>query len=158
MKITLDNTRALGVGETVLPDDCYRGFGGNSELLLPVTQPEVGKIITEDEQTEYRRLLGSNPHDAIIAELGLETEAGKQAFRVFCEFAQVLDKKQQDYGPGNISAFGEFGVVVRMTDKMERLKRLVSSPLVKNEPIDDTYLDMANYAVIATLIRRKLWK
>jgi hypothetical protein len=31
-------------------------------------------------------------------------------------------------------------------------------PSVKNESIDDTYLDIANYAVIAMLIRRNLWK
>jgi hypothetical protein len=65
--------------------------------------------------------------------------------------------KRQDYGSGNISAFGEFGVIVRLNDKMERLKNLNKMPSVKNESIEDTYQDIANYAVIALLIRRNLW-
>jgi hypothetical protein len=69
-----------------------------------------------------------------------------------------MDTKQQDYGSNNISAFGEFGVLVRLNDKMERLKHLNKMPSVKNESIDDTYLDIANYAVIALMIRRNLWK
>ena len=82
----------------------------------------------------------------------------KEAFRIVCENVRVLDTKQLDYGSNNISAFGEFGVLVRLNDKIERLKNLNKMPSVKNEAIDDTYLDIANYAVIAMLIRRNLWK
>lgn len=153
MKITLENTRALGVGETVLPDDYWADSGG----LWQVTQPEVGKIITEDETTEYRRLIGSNPYTVIETELGLETETGKKALRVAFELVQLLDKKHQDYGPGNIAAFGEFGLMVRMSDKIERLKNLSKMASPKNESLEDTYMDIANYGIISLMVRRNLW-
>ena len=38
--------------------------------------------------------------------------------------ALVFAKKQHDYGPGNISSFGEVGVLVRVSDKIARLKNL----------------------------------
>lgn len=159
MKITLENTRALGVGETVLPDDyAVEADQELGTLIVPVSQPEVGKIISEDETCEYRRLIGSNPYDAIEAELGLETEAGKQALRVALECVKLLDRKHADYGPGNIAAFGEFGLTVRLSDKIERLKNLVRMETPKNESLEDTYMDIANYGIIALMVRRNLWK
>ena len=163
MKISYENTRALGIGEKVLPTDfCYiesEDYDGNkSEAYLAyVDEPEVGHIINGEEFYEYRRSLQGDPYEAIFASLGLQTDVAKEAFRVCCENIQLMDKKQQDYGSGNISAFGEFGVIVRLNDKMERLKNLNKMPSVKNESIEDTYQDIANYAVIALLIRRNLW-
>jgi hypothetical protein len=69
-----------------------------------------------------------------------------------------MDRKQMDYGSGNISAFGEFGVLVRMNDKIERLKHLNKMPNPKNESIEDSYMDLSNYAIIAMMIRRNIWK
>src|SRR5881394_408137 len=56
--------------------------------------------------------------------LGLKTIAGREALRVAIENVQLLDKKQRDYGPNNINAYGLFGCVVRITDKTERFKNL----------------------------------
>jgi len=154
MTIAYDNTRALGIGERVQPGDYLIR---NGEFLL-IGEPEVGKIIMDDDTDEYRRSLTGDPYEAMFAELNLETEAGRTAFRMFCSFCQTLDRKQQDYGSGNINAFGEFGVIVRMNDKMERLKRLTAGLTPKNEAIEDTYLDIANYACIAMMLRRNLWK
>lgn len=73
---------------------------------------------------------------------------------------ELFKRKQASYGPGNIDAFGECGVVVRMYDKIERLKRLVwekrDNPL-EDETITDTYLDIATYALIALLVRQGSW-
>jgi hypothetical protein len=114
--------------------------------------------VNGEEFYEYRRSLQGDPYEAMFAELGLVTDMSKEAFKIICENVRVMDTKQQDYGSNNISAFGEFGVLVRLNDKIERLKNLNKMPSVKNEAIDDTYLDIANYAVIAMLIRRNLWK
>lgn len=84
-----------------------------------------------------------------------------EQFSLFC-------KKQADYGPGNINAFGEFGVLVRLNDKVERLKNLTHKQeildsaippqrLPSNESIDDTWMDIATYALIALLLRRGQW-
>lgn len=77
------------------------------------------------------------------------------------ELGNLLITKQRDYGPGNINnAFGGpmNGLLVRMGDKFERLKNLfmfAQSP--EHEPIEDSFKDMANYAIIALMIQRGKW-
>jgi len=46
-----------------------------------------------------------------------------------------------------------------MNDKMERLKNLTyhSEGDPQNESIDDSLIDIANYAVIAMMVRRGSW-
>lgn len=82
--------------------------------------------------------------------------------KIYSELADVLVSKQLDYGPGNINnAPGSAmnGILVRMNDKMERLKNLVyhSDGEPQNESIDDSLIDIANYAVIAMMVRRGSW-
>lgn len=84
------------------------------------------------------------------------------ANNIYLTLEDILIKKQLDYGPGNINnAPGGAlnGVLVRMNDKMERLKHLVyqldGEP--QNESIDDSFLDIANYAVIAMMVRQGSW-
>jgi hypothetical protein len=81
---------------------------------------------------------------------------------VYEELANILGSKQLDYGPGNINnAPGGAinGILVRMNDKMERLKNLTyySEGEPQNESIDDSLIDIANYAVIAMMVRRGSW-
>jgi hypothetical protein len=91
--------------------------------------------------------------------LGIKTEMGRKAFRAFCEAALLLDSKQRDYGSANISAFGEKGLVVRMNDKVERLKNLVwKDKNPEHEKVEDTWVDIANYGIIGLLCHRKEWK
>ncbi len=91
--------------------------------------------------------------------LGIKTEMGRKAFRAFCQAAVLLDSKQRDYGSANISAFGEKGLVVRMNDKVERLKNLVwKDKNPEHEKVEDTWVDIANYGVIGLLCHRKEWK
>ena len=77
------------------------------------------------------------------------------------EIGNLLITKQADYGPGNINnAFGGpmNGLMVRIGDKFERLKNLLrggSTP--QHESIEDSFKDMANYAVIALMVERGLW-
>jgi len=74
------------------------------------------------------------------------------------ELSDILMCKQRDYGPGNIADFGEFGVLVRVNDKVARLKNLLSQgQRPENESIDDTWKDIANYAVIALMVKRGYW-
>jgi hypothetical protein len=75
------------------------------------------------------------------------------------EMRKTMIDKQRDYGPGNIADFGELGVLIRSNDKIARLKNLLyenpNEPT--NESIDDTWLDIGNYALIAMMLRRNLW-
>ena len=75
------------------------------------------------------------------------------------EMLLLFDKKQHDYGSTNIGQFGTYGIVVRLNDKMERLKNVIAKRRgrVKNETIRDTLIDMANYAIIAMLVEEGGW-
>lgn len=75
------------------------------------------------------------------------------------EMRATMIAKQRDYGPGNIADFGELGVLIRSNDKMARLKNLLyhNPGEAENESLDDTWLDLANYGLIAQMIRRGLW-
>ena len=77
---------------------------------------------------------------------------------VLDDMRAVMIGKQLDYGPGNILDFGDLGVLVRANDKMARLRNLYKSgEAPRHETVDDSWLDLANYAVIAMMVRRGYW-
>lgn len=71
----------------------------------------------------------------------------------------VLLAKQLDYGPTNIinSPGGALnGLVVRLYDKIARANNLVKNNLEPtNEPLYDTFLDIANYGIIGLMVINK---
>jgi hypothetical protein len=70
------------------------------------------------------------------------------------DLINTLIKKQNDYGPTNISKFGITGLAIRMYDKIGRLTNLTASgnkPMVENEPLLDTALDLVGYCSIAIM-------
>ena len=79
-----------------------------------------------------------------------------QAFaQVNDEVLQMFLKKHKDYGKGNILSVKELGIAMRVVEKAERLKHLLmqtEEPV--NESIEETWTDIATYAVIAVLYRR----
>ena len=89
----------------------------------------------------------------------LDTIAGKRALFIAAECVKLLDEKQKDYGPRNISRFGAKGLSVRLYDKVERLANLLldrdESP--KNESLEDTFKDIANYGLIGLMLLRNEW-
>ena len=71
------------------------------------------------------------------------------------QMTKTYEAKNHDYGNAFSKSVDEFGVVaaaVRMNDKMERIKSLVKltpeQMKVKEESLQDTLLDLANYAVM----------
>ena len=77
------------------------------------------------------------------------------------ELNDLLLSKHKDYGPKNISLApgGAInGLLVRMHDKMARLKNLhYNNKSANYESIEDTYKDLSNYAVIALMVLRDKW-
>jgi hypothetical protein len=70
---------------------------------------------------------------------------------------QIYLAKNADYGNSFGESYEEWGIisaVVRMDDKMRRLKQLTKKSAVaqvKEESIKDTLLDLANYAIMAVM-------
>ena len=72
---------------------------------------------------------------------------------------QLFDKKQHDYGPGNIAKFGEFGVIVRTNDKLERLINLNKrNDSHANESIIDKWQDLSGSGAIARVVIQDQWQ
>ena len=79
--------------------------------------------------------------------------------------------KQHDYGPGNISVGTQLqtpeevklsltGLWFRMNDKLQRVKTLLlgdKQSAIKDEPLEDAYLDVSNYGIMATIVSRGKW-
>ena len=74
------------------------------------------------------------------------------------EVRETMIRKQRDYGVGNIAKFGEYGVVVRLSDKIERLINLHNSGNEpSNESLDDTWTDVIGYGIIGKMLRADAW-
>lgn len=75
--------------------------------------------------------------------------------------AELLIKKQKDYGPKNISLApgGPLnGLRVRMFDKLARINNLVDTGATpENESLRDSFMDLANYAIIAMMVLDNKW-
>ena len=79
--------------------------------------------------------------------------------------------KHHDYGPVNISVGTQLitpdevhlsltGLWFRMNDKIQRLKNLLMSGrknAVEGETVEDAYLDVSNYGIMATIVGRDKW-
>jgi hypothetical protein len=97
----------------------------------------------------------SNP--ATARELHLETHLSNTVK----ELSDLLLSKHKDYGPKNISQApgGAInGLRVRMHDKLARINNLIDSGAnPEHESLEDSFKDMANYAIIGLLVLRKQW-
>jgi hypothetical protein len=75
--------------------------------------------------------------------------------------AELLLQKHRDYGPSNIADApgGPInGLRVRMHDKMARINHLVdNNQEAVNEPLRDSFMDLANYAMIGLLVLDGKW-
>jgi hypothetical protein len=80
---------------------------------------------------------------------------------VFDEAEDLLVGRHRDYGPGNIAnGYPDplTALVVRMGDKMERIKNLLSSDSpTYGERLRDSWLDLANYGLIGVMVIDGNW-
>jgi len=90
-----------------------------------------------------------------------ERDFAADVWAIMDDLGNLLISKQEDYGPGNVNnAYGGpiNGLLVRIGDKFERLKHLYGNGIEPNhESIEDSFKDMANYAIIALMVERGLW-
>lgn len=81
--------------------------------------------------------------------------------KITTELGDLLLSKHRDYGPRNISDApgGPInGLRVRMHDKLARINNLFDSGAdPEHESLEDSFKDMANYAIIGLLVLRGKW-
>ena len=125
----------------------------------------MSKVIKDSPRSE------SKDYD-VIEQMEKEwPEMTKEFKKIQREQYELFLHKQHDYGPGNISV-GTFlvtpeeiklsltGLWFRMNDKLQRVKTLLlgdKKSAVQDEPLEDAYLDVSNYGIIATLVGRGKW-
>jgi hypothetical protein len=95
--------------------------------------------------------------DEYLDELKFEADLKTQ----FAQAEAILLKKHADYGPKNISLSpgGPLnGLRVRMWDKLARINNLIDNNATpENESLKDSFLDLANYAIIAMMVLDGQW-
>lgn len=79
---------------------------------------------------------------------------------IYLNLHQTYVAKNTDYGDSFAKTRSEFpeAILIRLSDKFERIKSLYrkSDRQVKDESIEDTLLDLANYAIMEVVERRAL--
>ena len=127
------------------------GYIDNKKEVMSEETVKYGLTATEIVKKEY-------PH----------IHAGYMA--IMEEQLELFSRKHLDYGMHNITAgtslatedereFALTGLWYRISDKINRWKNLIiSSRVPNNETIVDTFQDICNYAIIAQLVERGLWK
>ncbi len=133
---------SLGAGLCITPahikiDNLYKGYEKTHE---EVKLSDGLKEMASNKEKEYSH--GKTK--------GIESDTFES---VLNEMRDLHAKKNKDYGDAFHKSFEEFGVtagVVRLNDKMERVKSLVKNGKaeVKDESLMDTLKDMASYAVM----------
>ena len=91
---------------------------------------------------------------------------------VLKEQYELFAQKMLDYGLGNITLGSNLeedddiqlsltGIWLRCNDKINRLKNMLKRKgrnYVKDEPMIDSFIDIANYGIIAMLVMKGKWK
>jgi len=110
--------------------------------------------------------------ETVVEQMEQEWPAMTKEFKkIQTEQYELFCRKQHDYGPGNISVGTQLqttdevklsltGLWFRMNDKLQRIKTLLLGDrlnAVTDEPLEDAYLDVSNYGIMATLVSRGKW-
>jgi nucleoside 2-deoxyribosyltransferase len=139
-----------------------------------VMTPDWEKSPGATQEYNYAQSLGIPiyvyPNLPEISRTELNSPIQVQAFReIIGKMYRLHIAKNCDYSPANILGTGEIGLATRLWDKMARLLNLVGFNLKvqlgtyeksrnpKNESLDETYFDLAVYAIIGLLLRHDQW-
>ena len=123
-------------------------------------------------EIKERELLANTERLTIIEQMEKDWPKMTQEFKkIQREQYELFLHKQHDYGPGNISVGSQLqtpeevklsltGLWFRMNDKIQRLKTLLmgdKEAAVDDEPMEDAYLDVSNYGIMAVIVSRGKW-
>ena len=123
-------------------------------------------------EIKERELLVNTERLTVIEQMEKDWPNMTQEFKkIQREQYELFLHKQHDYGPGNISVGSQLqteeevklsltGLWFRMNDKIQRLKTLLmgdKEAAVEDEPMEDAYLDVSNYGIMAVIVSRGKW-
>lgn len=140
----------------------YDKMAGGDHNLYPVRISNLFKVCFRKDVSDSDRVEG----------LLHITSIARAAFQLYVQVALSMDeisyeqldtyrKKNADYGNAFEKSMDEDGILVakiRIGDKIRRINSLIKNGgegQVKDENLEDTYLDLANYCVMTVLWIRK---
>ena len=130
------------------------------------------KVIKDSKSKKvYTNHYGNKKDSDIVTMMEKEwPEMTAEFRRLQREQYELLLHKQHDYGPGNISVGTQLqteeeiqlsltGLWFRMNDKIQRLKTMLMTKRESavDEPMEDAYLDVSNYGIMATIVKNGKW-
>ena len=135
-----------------------------------IRENSVMDPIDDPERRSMKKVENTEIHP-IVDQMEVEwPEMTKEFKRLQREQYELFCKKQHDNGPGNISVgttlqtdeeihLSLTGLWFRMNDKIQRLKTLLLSgrETAVGEPLEDAYLDVSNYGIMATIVKNGKW-
>ena len=113
-------------------------------------------------QTDYGEMVFCRKYRFEVVE-ELECKVPPKLFihkKICEELNDIYEKKNSDYGDSFGKSFVEYGMTmpcIRLEDKLLRLKSLTvnkKDQQVNDESIEDTLLDLANYAIMSLIEMR----
>jgi len=132
----------------------------------PKRKVELNILPKEDE---IRAIQYDNP-DMVKEVEGLYPDTCDEFKRIMFTQYELFCAKQFNYGPNNISVGTKLeteedvklsltGLWFRMNDKIQRLKQMVvlGNKDTVGEAIEDTYMDLSVYGIIAQIVSNKKW-
>ena len=144
------------------------GFESNSGCYLylnHVLSPEIVEKLAEEikDNDISNSLIKDNPIwvncQNIIDEYESVFNKSEEFKSITSQMHDTYIKKNHDYGNSFGKSMDEFGIasaIIRMNDKLERLKTLSKKEsMVKDESVKDTLLDLANYAIMTVMYLKK---
>lgn len=119
------------------------------------------KSFNQLSEASRQYIRNSGPTTEQLLQQSIEQVFEQALAEKFAEAEALLVKKHKDYGPKNISESpgGPLnGLRVRMHDKLARINHLYDSGATpENESLRDSFIDMANYSIIALMILDGDW-
>ena len=140
-----------------------------TQVKDPIDDVERKKVTISEQVKRAEKMVTNN---TIIQQMEEEWPEMTREFKeIQREQYELFLHKQHDYGPGNISVGTQLqtedeihlsltGLWFRMNDKIQRLKNLLMNnrqSAVEGEPMEDAYLDVSNYGIMATIVGRGKW-
>jgi hypothetical protein len=131
---------------------------------------KIADMLSEETQPRYNDQTGE---EKAVLDFEKSYPTLAEAFKKVQDEQYILfARKMMDYGLSNIALGSTLeeqedvqlsltGIWLRVNDKINRLKNLLKRKgrnYVKDEPMIDSFLDIANYGIIAMLVIRGKWK
>lgn len=155
------------IGAKVTPIKTYDGTGVvtgcvyeviGTDVLYEDENDSIGHMVHAIKQVDPPKLGVYYASDSNLIEV--EDVSLLDSFELITrEMHELYVRKNHDYGDSFATTYDKLGIisaVTRMSDKMERLISLSTKPQkVSDESIQDTLIDIANYAVMTLMQLRK---